>query len=87
MKTYSKQEIDTLIAEGRTGDYHIVIHAQDLIKLSHAIAYNAQSSNTNGLTPLTDTWKSAVEKHLVKVFSTYLKQEKIHIIKSRDEDA
>jgi hypothetical protein len=36
---------------------------------------------------LADNWKEAVNKHLVKVFSTYLKQEKIHIIKSREEDA
>lgn len=87
MKVYSKEEIDTLIAEGRTGEYHIVIHAQDLVKLAHAVAYNAQSSNTNGLTALSESWKNAVDKHLVKVFSTYLKQEKIHIIKSREEDA
>lgn len=87
MKTYSKQEIDELIAEGRTGDYHLVIHAQDLIKLVHAVAYNAQSSNMTGLTALSETWKTAVDKHLVKVFSTYLKQEKIHIIKSQEEDA
>jgi hypothetical protein len=87
MKTYSREEIDMLIAEGHTGDYHLVIHAQDLIKLAHAIAYNAQSSNVNGMTPLSENWKTTVEKHLVKVFSTYLKQEKIHIIKSRDEDA
>lgn len=87
MKTYSKEEIDELIAEGRTGDYHLVIHAQDLIKLVHAAAYNAQSSNMSGLTPLSDGWKTSVDRHLVKVFSSYLKQEKIHIIKSREEDA
>lgn len=87
MKTYSKEEIDDLIADGRTGDYHLVIYAQDLIKMAHAIAYNAQSGNTANLSPLSEGWKAAVEKHLVKVFSTYLKQEKIHIIKSREEDA
>ena len=87
MKTYSKEEIDTLIAEGRTGDYHIVVHTQDLIRLVHAVAYNAQTGNTSGFSPLSDPWKTAVDKHLVKVFSTYLKQEKIHIIKSKEEDA
>lgn len=87
MKTYSKEEIDELIAEGHTGDYHIVMHAQDLVKIVHAVAYNAQSNNTLGLTPLSDAWKSVIEKHLVKVFSTYLKQEKIHIIKNKEEDA
>jgi hypothetical protein len=87
MKTYSKEEIDTLIAEGKTGDYHLVIYAQDLIKMAHAIAYNAQSGNTAGISALSEDWKLAVEKHLIKVFSSYLKQEKIHIIKSKDEDA
>lgn len=87
MKIYSKEEIDELIAEGRTGEYHIVIHSQDLVKLAHAIAYNAQSGTPNGLGLLTDQWKMAVDKHLVKVFSTYLRQEKIQILKSRDEDA
>jgi len=87
MKTYSKEEIDALIADGRTGDYHLVIYAQDLIKMAHAIAYNAQAGNTTGFPPLSENWKAAVEKHLIKVFSTYLNQEKIHIIKSREEDA
>lgn len=87
MKIYSKEEIDELIAEGRTGEYHIVIHSQDLVKLAHAVAYNAQSGTPNGLALLTDQWKMAVDKHLVKVFGTYLRQEKIQILKSRDEDA
>jgi hypothetical protein len=87
MKTYSKKEIEELVDAGETGNHYLVIHSQDLIKLSQAIAYNAQSGNAKGLEPLADNWKEAVNKHLVKVFSTYLKQEKIHIIKSREEDA
>lgn len=87
MKTFSREEIDRLITEGKTGDYHIVIHSNDLLKLAHAVAYNAQSGNTNGLSPLSEPWRSAVDKHLVKVFSAYLKQEKIHILKSKEEDA
>lgn len=87
MKTYSKEELDQLIMEGKTGDYHLVVHSVDLIKMAHAIAYNAQSGSAAGLNPLSDQWKTAVDKHFVKVFGSYLKQEKIHIIKSRDEDA
>jgi uncharacterized protein YvpB len=87
MKTYSKKEIEELVNTGETGNYHLVIHSEDLVKLAHAIAYNAQNGSPKTLDVLTDTWKEAVNKHLVKVFSTYLKQEKIHIIKSREEDA
>lgn len=87
MKTYSKKEIENLIDTGETGNYHLVIHSEDLVKLAHAIAYNAQHGNPKGLEALADNWKDAVNKHLVKVFSSYLKQEKIHIIKSREEDA
>jgi len=87
MKTYSKQELNELIQAGETGNHYLVIHAQDLIKLAHAIAYNANNGSVNGLELLGEAWKEAVNKHLVKVFSAYLKQEKIHIIKSREEDA
>jgi hypothetical protein len=87
MKTYSKKEIEELVDTGETGNYHLVIHSEDLVKLAHAIAYNAQNGNPKTLEMLSDKWKEAVNKHLVKVFSTYLKQEKIHIIKSREEDA
>ena len=87
MKTYSKKEIEELVDTGETGNYHLVVHSEDLVKLAHAIAYNAQNGNPKALEMLSDKWKEAVNKHLVKVFSTYLKQEKIHIIKSREEDA
>lgn len=87
MKTYSKEEINTLIQAGETGNYYLVIHSEDLIKFSHAIAYNAIAGNVKGLDLLSDAWKNAVNNHLIKVFSNYLKQEKIHIIKSREEDA
>ena len=87
MKTFSREEIDSLIAQGRTGDYHLVIHSQDLVKMAHAIAYNSALGSANGLNPLSEKWRNAVDKHLVKVFTSYLKQEKVHIIKSRDEDA
>jgi hypothetical protein len=87
MKTYSKKEIEQLIDNGETGNCYLVIHSEDLVKLTHAIAYNAQHGNPKGLEALADNWKEAVNKHLVKVFSSYLKQEKIHIIKSREEDA
>lgn len=87
MKTYSKKEIQNLIDAGETGNYHLVIHSEDLVKMAHAIAYNAQLGNAKGLETLSDTWKDAVNKHLVKVFSNYLKQEKIHVIKSKEEDA
>lgn len=87
MKTYSKKEIEELVDTGETGNYHLVIHSEDLVRLAHAIAYNAQSGSPKTLDVLTDTWKEAVNKHLVKVFTAYLKQEKIHIIKSREEDA
>lgn len=86
MKTYTKEEIDTLIAEGHTGDYYIVIHTHDLIKIAHAVAYNAQSGTPNTLTALTEQWKMSIDKHLIKVFSTYLKQEKIYIIKNKNEE-
>lgn len=86
MKIYTKEEIDALINAGHTGDYYIVMHSQDLIKIAHAVAYNAQSGSPNSLAVLTEQWKMAVDKHLVKVFSTYLKQEKIHIIKNKNEE-
>lgn len=87
MKTYSKEEIDELISEGKTGNFYLVVHTQDLIKLVHAVAYNAQAGTANNLQPLSDSWKTAVDKHLIKVFGTYLKQKKIEVIKSREEDA
>lgn len=87
MKTYSREELDQLVLEGKTGDYHIVVHSSDLIKMAHAIAYNAQNGSAAGIPALNDQWKKAVDKHFVKVFGSYLKQEKIHIIKSKEEDA
>jgi len=87
MKTYSKKELEELIDSGNTGDYHLVLHSHDLVKLAHAVAYNAQTGNPKGLELLSESWKEAVNKHLVKVFSNYLKQERIHVIKSREEDA
>ena len=87
MKTYSKKEIEELVDTGETGNYYLVIHSEDLVKLAHAIAYNAQTGNPKGLEPLAVNWRDAVNKHLVRVFGSYLKQERIHIIKSREEDA
>lgn len=87
MKVYSKEEIEELVISGETGDHHLIIHAQDLVKMAHAIAYNAYQGNPRGLELLSDSWKEAVNKHLVRVFSNYLKQEKIMILKSKEEDA
>jgi hypothetical protein len=87
VKVFSKEEINQLVEDGRTGDYHLVIHTQDFVKFAHAIAYNAQTGGVSGLSPLSEIWRQAIDKHLVKVFSSYLREEKIHIIKSRDEDA
>jgi hypothetical protein len=87
MKVYSKEEINNLADHEETGNYHLVIHSQDLVKLSQAVAYNAQQGNPKGLEPLSQSWKDAVNKHLAKIFTTYLKQEKILVIKSREDDA
>lgn len=87
MKVYSKEEINNLANNEETGNYHLVIHSQDLVKLAQAVAFNTQQGNPKNLEPLSQVWKDAVNKHLAKVFTTYLKQEKILVIKSREEDA
>jgi len=87
MKIYSKEEINTLAENEETGNYHLVIHSQDLVKFAQAVAFNAQQGNPKTLEPLSQVWKDAVNKHLAKVFTTYLKQEKILVIKSREDDA
>lgn len=87
MKVYSKEEINNLPDNEEAGNYHLVIHSHDLVKLAQAVAYNSQQGTPKGLEPLSGPWKESVNKHLAKIFTTYLKQEKILVIKSREEDA